>query len=172
MPPERQASIHIAKVIRAIYKLRSQRGAVHVSLTYSANEIDSRLIVEAVRWVLADPLRIFVTSDREKVATAVRELARFPQPLIRRYGDLPFLQSVSFTTEEEVLAHLLNVDGGMTTAESTKVIPKAASGVRQAVKNLSGARVRQIVERDARWLITDLGIRRIEERIVKEADTT
>jgi hypothetical protein len=52
--PERQASIHLAKAIRAIYKLRSQRGAVHVSPTYTANEIDSRLIVEAVRWLLAD----------------------------------------------------------------------------------------------------------------------
>jgi hypothetical protein len=44
--PERQAAIHIMKVLRAIYKLRSQRGAVHVSPTYTANEIDSRLIVE------------------------------------------------------------------------------------------------------------------------------
>lgn len=166
--PERQGSIHLAKVIRAVYKLRSQRGAVHVSPTYTANEIDSRLILEAVRWLFADLLRIFVTADREQVAGTIRSLTRFPQPIIRQYQDLPFLQSVSFTTEEEVLAHLLNSDDGMTTAALTAVIPKAASGVRQALKNMSAARSRQLVQRSGKWLITDLGIARIEDRIVKE----
>lgn len=166
--PERQASIHLTKVIRAVYKLRSQRGAVHVSPTYTANEIDSRLIVEAVRWLLADLLRIFVTADREQVATTIRSLARFPQPIIRQYQDLPLLQSVSFTTEEEILAHLLNSDEGMTTPALIAVIPKSASGVRLALKNLSAARSRQVVQRSGKWFITDLGIARIEGRIVKE----
>jgi hypothetical protein len=102
------------------------------------------------------------------VAATIRSLARFPQPIIRQYRDLPLLQSISFTTEEEVLAHLLNADDGMTTSELVKLIPRAASGVRQAVKNLAAARSRQIVDRSARWLITDLGITRIEERIAKE----
>jgi hypothetical protein len=78
--PERQGSMHLAKVIRAVYKLRSQRGAVHVSPTYTANEIDSRLILEAVRWMFADLLRIFVTADREQVAATIRSLTRFPSP--------------------------------------------------------------------------------------------
>lgn len=166
--PEPQAAAHMAKVLRAVYKLRSQRGAVHVSPTYSANEIDSRLVIEATRWLLAEILRIFVTSDRVAVAAAVRELARFPQPVIRLYQEIPLLQSVSFTTEEEVLAHLLNSDDGMTTAELVRVTPKAASGVRLAVKNLASARSRQIVERSRRWFITDLGVSRIEARIMKE----
>jgi hypothetical protein len=126
------------------------------------------LIVEAVRWLLADLLRIFVTSDREQVAATVRSLARFPQPIIRQYQDLPFLQSVSFTTEEEVLAHLLNSDEGMTTPALVAVIPKSASGVRQALTKLSAARSRQVIQRSGKWVITDLGISRIEDRIVKE----
>lgn len=166
--PLRQSAIHLAKVLRAVYKLRSQRGAVHVTPTYTANEIDARLIVECTRWVLADLLRLFVTSDQEKVAETIRGLARFPQPLIRRYEDLPLLQSVSFTTEEEVLAHLLNADQGMTRTGLIAIIPKAPSGVRLAIKNLSAARSRQITSRSERWYITDLGITRIEARISKE----
>lgn len=166
--PEPQAAIHLAKVIRAIYKLRSQRGAVHVSPTYTANEIDSRLIVEAARWVLADILRIFVRSSRDEVAAIIRALARFPHPLIRIYDGLPLLQSVSFTTEEEVLAHLLNSDGGLTIGELIAAIPKDQSGVRRAVKKLAGPDLRQIVPRSGRWIITDLGISRIEDRITRE----
>lgn len=166
--PERQGSIHLAKVLRAIYKLRSQRGAVHVSPTYTANEIDSRLIVECARWVLADLLRVFVTADRDQVAATIRGLSRFPQPIIRRYQAIPLLQSVTFTTKEEVLAHLLNDDDGMTGSGLIAVIPKDASGVRRALKALSAARSRQIVERSGVWHITDLGIARIEQRINQE----
>jgi hypothetical protein len=166
--PEPQAAIHLAKVVRAIYKLRSQRGAVHVSPTYTANEIDSRLIVEAARWVLADILRIFVSSNREEVADIIRSLARFPQPLIRQYGDLPLLQSVSFTTEEEVLAHLLNKDDGLTIGELIASIPKDQSSVRRAVKKMAEPQMRQTVLRAGRWIITDLGSKRIEARISRE----
>jgi hypothetical protein len=159
----------LAKVLRAIYKLRSQRGAVHVSPTYTANEIDSRMILESVRWILADLLRIFVTTDRDSVAQTVRSLARFPQPLIRNIGDTPFLQSVSFTTEEEVLAHLLDADDGLETSTLVNLIPKSSSGVRAALSNLSNANTRQIVNRSGRWIIADLGVKRIEQRIARES---
>lgn len=167
--PERQAAIHLAKVLRAIYKLRSQRGAVHVSPTYTANEIDSRMILESVRWVLADLLRIFVVTDREMVAGIIRDLSRFPQPLIRNIEDEPLLQSVTFTTEEEILAHLLHAGDGLAAATLVKIIPKSASGVRSALSKLSDAKSRQIVNRAGKWFITDIGIARIEERIVRES---
>jgi hypothetical protein len=168
--PEAQSAIHLAKVIRAVYKLRSQRGAVHVSPTYTANEIDSRFVVESARWVFAELIRILVTSNREDVAEIVRKVARFPLPLIRTYSDVPLLQSVSFTTEEEVLAHLMNAERGLLIGELITSIPKSASGVRLAVKNLESAKFRQIVSRSSRYSITDLGIRRIELRIAQETD--
>ena len=166
--PDRQASIHLAKVLRAIYKLRSQRGAVHVSPTYDANEIDSRLIVEAVRWILADLLRIFVTSNRTAVAQAIQNLSRFPQPLIRMYEGTPLLQAVTFSIEEEILAHLLYCDGGMSTQELVASIPRDPSGVRRNLKKLVGAQCRQIIQVSNVWQITDLGIVRIENRITRE----
>jgi hypothetical protein len=168
--PEKQAATHLARVIRAVYKLRSQRGAVHVSATYTANEIDSRLILEAARWILAEILRIFVTKNRDEIVAVIRGLARFPQPLIRTYEDRPLLQAVSFTTEEEILAHLLNAVDGMTLTELISSIPKDQSGVRRAVKKLASPQMRQAIERSGRWIITDLGIKRIELRISHELD--
>lgn len=163
--PERHSAIHIAKVLRSVYKLRSQRGAVHVSPTYTANEIDSRLVVESVRWILAELLRIFVTSDREQLAETIRSLARFPQPLIRIYGEKALLQSTTFTAEEEVLAHLMFADKGLTQVELVALIPKDAAGVRRAIAKMAGSQYRQIVLRDKKCLITDLGITRIESKI-------
>lgn len=166
--PEPQAAIHLSKVIRSVYKLRSQRGAVHVSPTYTANELDSRLIVESARWILAEILRIFAKADRDEVVAVMRDLARFPQPLVRAYEGVPILQHVSFTTEQEVLAHLFFSRDGYTVAELVKIIPKDATGVRRAVNKLVSGSVRQVVSRSGRLVITDLGVARIEAKIAGE----
>jgi hypothetical protein len=141
---------------------------VHVSPTYTANEIDSRFVVEGVRWILAELLRVFVTTDTLALVEEIEELSRFPQPLIRSYGGQPLVQSISLTTEEEVLAHLLHDRDGMTQSDLVKVIPKDASGISRAVKLLSSARVRQIVYVGRLLQITDLGIARIEARLIRE----
>jgi hypothetical protein len=163
--PERHSAIHLTKVLRSIYKLRSQRGAVHVSPTYTANEIDSKLVVESVRWILAELLRIFVTSDREMLAETIRSLARFSQPLIRIYGEKALLQSTTFTAEEEVLAHLVFADGGLSQPELVSLIPKDPAGIRRAITKMSGPKFRQIVLRDKKYLVTDLGIARVESKV-------
>ncbi|OJU88103.1 hypothetical protein BGO17_03970 [Candidatus Saccharibacteria bacterium 49-20] len=169
--PERQTAVHLAKVIRVVYKFRSQRGAVHVTPHYTANEIDSRLVQEMVRWILAELLRLFVVGDREVVAAIIRDLARFPFPLMRMFGDDAFLQATSFTTEEEILAHLLFNRGGLAQADIVRVVPKDASGISRAIKKLQSASCRQIKKMGNKWVLTDLGINRIEERLARETIT-
>ncbi len=163
--PEAQAALHLTKVIRSIYKLRSQRGAVHVSPVYTANEIDSRLVVESVRWTLAELLRLFIASDPRLLTETVQSLARFPSPLIRIYGERALLQSTTFTIEEEVLAHLLFASTGLTAKQITAMIPKDPSSVRKAVKKLCGTKLRQAIAVDDSYQITDLGIDRIEAKV-------
>lgn len=166
--PDRKSAHQIAQVLRSIYKLRSQRGAVHVSATYTANEIDSRLVVEGVRWVLAELLRLFATVDQRALVLAIEELARFPTPLIRSFGGQPFVQSVRLTTEEEVLAHLLHERDGRTQAELIRFIPKDPTGIRRAIKSLEGSTKRQVKRVGDKYVITDPGIRRIEDRLIDE----
>jgi hypothetical protein len=164
--PERHAAIHLSKVIKATYKLRSQRGAVHVSATYTANEIDSRLIISNVRWILAELLRLFISGNDTEVAQIIHELAQFPHPVIREFDGLPLLQKTDFTTEEEILAHLLySKDRSLKTADLLKVVQKDGSGIRRALKKLSGSKVREIVDVNYLWHITDRGIMRIEGRL-------
>src|SRR5436309_3372949 len=55
----RQTALHMAKVARTVYKFRSARGAVHISPTYKANHMDSKLVLEGVRWLFSETLRIW-----------------------------------------------------------------------------------------------------------------
>lgn len=165
MFPEAQAGRHLAKVIRSIYKLRSQRGAVHVSPTYTANEIDSRLIMESVRWVMAELLRIFVTTDISTVESTVRSLARFPYPVIRLYNNTPYVQATNLTTEEEVLVQLLFNGEHLSTSDLIKLVHRDQAGIRRSITKLSSTGVRNITGDKDSWYITDLGIQRVESKL-------
>lgn len=106
----RHDALHIAKVTRTVYKFRSQRGAVHISPTYEPNHMDSKFVIEAVRWCMNDTLRIFWTGDREKAAKAIRELLQFDVPCIGKFEEVLIVQRTDLTSEEEILV-LLHYSG-------------------------------------------------------------
>jgi hypothetical protein len=54
---------HIAKVLRVLYKFRSDRGAVHISPFYSANEMDSVLVLHVGKWLFSEFLRLAWNKD-------------------------------------------------------------------------------------------------------------
>lgn len=78
----RHQAIHISRVLRTVYKFRSQRGAVHISPTYTANHMDAKFMIESIRWLMNETLRFFWQASQEEVAKAVRELLQFDVPAI------------------------------------------------------------------------------------------
>jgi hypothetical protein len=129
-------------------------------------ELDSRLIIESCRWVLADILRLFAASSSAEIAELIQELAFRPTLLVRQYGDKKLLQSVSFKTEEEILALLhFGPKEGMQLSELVRYTPKDPSGVRRSVKTLVSSKKREAIVVKNLIMITDLGINRIEDII-------
>jgi hypothetical protein len=163
----RHDTLHIARVLRNVYKFRSQRGAVHISPSYRANHMDSKFIIEAVRWVMNEILRIFWMGDREKVAKAIRELLQFDVPCVGVFEDIILVQRTDLTTEEEILV-LLHFAGeqGFSRIELGRFAMRPASSLSNAIKKLFGPESRQItlVSGD-RYRLTDLGSRRVREQL-------
>src|SRR5438128_906798 len=59
---------HIARAISIVYKFRSDRGAVHISPTYTANEMDSVFVLHSGKWIFAEFLRLAWNKDRHVIA--------------------------------------------------------------------------------------------------------
>lgn len=164
----RSDALHLARILRAIYKFRSDRGVAHLSSTYDANQMDSRLVVETVRWCMNESLRIFGAGDREDIARIVRELLRFEVPCIGKYGDdIILVQRTDLTAEEEVLL-LLHYAGetGFTRREVGKHARFSPSAVTAALQKLSHPSSRQVVALSGdKYCLGDLGEKRIRERL-------
>ncbi|ABC81243.1 hypothetical protein [Anaeromyxobacter dehalogenans] len=167
----RSDALHLARILRSIYKFRSDRGVAHLSSTYDANHMDSRLIAETVRWAMNEALRIFAANgrdeqEREEIARTVRELLRFEVPCIAKYGHTLLIQRTDLTAEEEVLV-LLHYGGeeGVQRREISRTLsfygPSTISGVLTKLRGLRQA----VALPGERWCLTDLGAKRVREQL-------
>lgn len=163
----RHDALHVTRALRTIYKFRSQRGAVHISSSYRANHMDSRFIIEAVRWVMNEMLRQFWKGDREHVAKAIRELLQFDVPCVGVFEDIILVQRTDLSTEEEILV-LLHYAGelGFSRSELGRFAKRAASSITDAIQKLAAPDCRQLVQLSSgKYRLTDLGGRRIREQL-------
>ncbi len=159
--PDRKSACHLCRVLRTIYKFRSDRGAVHIDPVYTANQLDSRLVIDNSRWVLSELLRTFWSRNPSEVAKAIREILQFEIPAVGRYGDQVMVQRPDCSADEEVLL-LLRDSGeeGLTRAALGRSVRKTPGRVTQVIQDLE--RKREIVKTDGRfWRLTDLGARRV-----------
>lgn len=163
----RRELLHITKVLHVIYKFRSQRGAVHISSNYSPNHMDSKLLMECVRWTMNELLRIFWNGDREEVAKTIKELLQFDVPCIGCYDDIPLVQRTDLKVQEEILL-LLHFAGseGYNRRQLGEYCMNSAPRITEAIAFLKESRVRQIVQLSSgNYTLTDLGHRRIRNEL-------
>jgi hypothetical protein len=155
--PSRKDALNLCKAIRLAYKFRSNRGAVHIDPQYSANEMDSRLIMEAIRWILCEVVRIFWTGNTRDAARVVREIVTYRVPVVFREGCVPIVQNPSLSVGEEVLLLLLDSGGeGMALLQLKASIPGHPSTIEKATQRLRADRL-VVVNQEGRMILTDLG---------------
>ena len=168
--PDRKSALHACRVLRAIYKFRSDRGAVHIDPVYTANHADSKLVVECARWLLCELLRVFWSGDRSAVAQTVREIVRFEVPAIAEIDGRRLLQRTDCTAEEEVLLLLHHAgESGLSRSALGQSVLKSPSSVTRALVKLTSSSVRQVLKTTGGdYILTDLGVRRVINELAEK----
>lgn len=170
--PDRKSALHTSRVLRTLYKFRSDRGAVHINPIYDANHLDSRLVIEHMRWVLSEILRVFWTGDRDQVATVIRELVEYEVPAVAVFDGVPLLQRIDCDAEEEILLLLhFAGDQGMSRVELGRSIPRPPSTITGALGRLTARTSREVVFAGGRYRPTDRGTRRVLHELAEKVIT-
>ncbi|MFN8516486.1 MAG: hypothetical protein U0841_28675 [Chloroflexia bacterium] len=163
----RHDGIHIARVLRMVYKFRSQRGVVHITPYYTPNHMDSKLVIECVRWGMNEVIRLFWRGNKDLAAKAIKEILQFEVPCIGKFEDVLIVQRTDLTAEEEILV-LLHYAGesGFSRHELGLHAMCAASSVTRAVQKLSSPEFRQVaLLPNSKYRLTDLGSKRLREQL-------
>jgi hypothetical protein len=163
----RHDAIHLAMVLKTIYKLRSQLGAVHISPHYSANQMDARYVVESIRWCTSELLRKFWNADRDTVAPPIRELLEFDVPCVGEFEGELLVQRIDINSEDEILLLLHRAgDVGFVRRELGQFARLSPTNVTRSLQKLSSPAVRKVIKlKDGRFRLTDLGSKDIRERL-------
>src|SRR5215213_363171 len=111
---------HIAKVIGVVYKFRSDRGPVHISPTYSANEMDSVLVLHAGKWIFAEFLRLAWNKDLKVIADTISRIVQLEHSLIHELDGKPLVLAKGITAKEEVLLLLNHAPGNRLSREALR----------------------------------------------------
>jgi len=163
----RQTALHMVRLTRTVYKFRSARGAVHISPTYKANHLDARLVLEGVRWLFAEALRIWWKDDREKVAAAIRELIQFDVPAVGKFGNVLMVQRVDLSTDDEVLV-LLHYAGerGFSRRELGQYAMRTPDRVTRSIQDLASAELRRVIKLESgNFRLSDVGSKYVRENL-------
>ena len=161
--PQRRAALHLCKSLRTIYKFRSQRGAIHIDPDYTANEVDSTLILALVRWIMSEILRIFWGGSPADIARAIREIVRYQVPSVLEIDGRSLVLRTDCTVEEEILLLLHNAgEKGLSRTEIGEAAMKSAPALTISLKSLVSATKRQVVKRDnGQYVLTPNGSKRV-----------
>lgn len=163
--PTRKDALQLCRTIRLGYQFRSNRGAVHIEPGYSANEMDSKMVMETVRWILCELVRIFWTGDPTAAARVVQSIFVDRVPAVFRDGDVPIVQHPDLGNEDEILL-LLRDRGttGLTAAQLGKSMSRHHSTVERALKSLKSQRL-ITVNRSRFWILTDRGRAHVDNEL-------
>lgn len=94
---------YISKSIEVVYKFRSDRGPVHISPLYTANYMDSMLVIHIGKWIIAELLRLAWNQDKQVIAEVIAQIVQLEHSLIHELDGKPLVLAKGVSAPEEIL---------------------------------------------------------------------
>jgi hypothetical protein len=159
---------HFCKAIRLVYKFRSDRGAVHISTEYTANEMDSVLMLHAGKWMFAEFLRVAWNTDRKIIAENIADIIQLQHPVIHEVDGTPLVLDHNVSAPEEVLMLLSHADGHKLQKDEVTRQAKnnTDSSVGVAISRLTKTNEIRATGTPGELAITPKGQKRVIEKII------
>jgi len=78
--------IHIPRILRATYDIRSKRGVAHIG-KINPNLMDATFVVSACDWVMGEFITLYHTGDPNEAQRIIDSIVERKIPIIQEFGD-------------------------------------------------------------------------------------
>ncbi|WP_031501092.1 hypothetical protein [Bryobacter aggregatus] len=159
---------HFCKAIRLVYKLRSDRGPVHISPDYTANEMDSVLMLHAGKWMFAEFLRLAWNKDRKLIAETIADVIQLEHSLVHEIDGTPLILDHTVSAPEEILLLINHAIGHKLQREELTRQAKnnSSSSLGVAISRLTKSNELRTTGVVGELAITPKGQKRVIEKII------
>ena len=150
---------HICKVLDSVYKFRSDRGPVHLSLQHTANHMDSMFMSYAVKWLFGELLILAWKGDRAQVVQVIESIVQIDHSLVHELDGRPQVQVAGISAPDEILLLLNSAPGGrLSRAELGVYAHHKPNNISMAIKRLSSPNQRRLrLDEHSNLALTPLG---------------
>ncbi len=95
----------IPRALKAIYNIRNKRGVAHIS-DISPNEMDSTFILYAVKWILAELVRLKSGMSVSETQKLIDTIVERQSPLIWKEGEITTILEPRMNARDQILVLL------------------------------------------------------------------
>jgi|YelNatPaOPRAMG01_1025707.scaffolds.fasta_scaffold17110_6 hypothetical protein len=159
--------IHIPRIIRATYDIRSKRGVAHIG-DINPNLMDATFVVSACDWIIGEFVRLYHTGDSNEAQRIIDSIVERKVPIIEEFGDDLKVLTPNLPVADKVLLVLYKKHPNYV----------STSDLKKWIKTKSPAHITTVLRRlddDAKVhrkgkenIITRKGIEYVEKNLPKE----
>lgn len=158
--------IHIPRILRAIYDIRSKRGVAHKG-EINPNIMDATFVVSACDWIMAELIRLYYTDDFNEAQRIIDSIVERKVPLIEEFGDDLKVLNPNLSAPDKILLILYKKHQNyVSTTDLKNWIKTKSSTITVALFRLDNAA--KIHRKEEESKITRRGIEYVEEKLIKE----
>lgn len=159
--------IHIPRILRATYDIRSKRGVAHIA-EINPNLMDATFVVSACDWIMAELVRLYHTGDSNEAQRIIDAIVERKIPIIEEFGDDLKVLIPNLPVADKILLILYKKYPNYISTSNLKnwIKTKSSSHITNVLRQL---------DNDARihrkgWenIITRKGIEYVEKNLPKE----
>lgn len=116
-PGDRSVRIHIPRVLPPVYEIRNNRNVGHVGGDVDPNHMDASYVVGAAKWLLAELVRIFHSTDAAAASQIVETIIQRETATVWVIGGKRRVLIPGLTMKDKVVILLHDAGGRATEAE-------------------------------------------------------
>ena len=166
---DRSLRILIPRVLQALYEIRNNRGVGHVGGDVNPNFLDATAVYSMSSWILAELVRVFHSVSVKEAQEIVDVLVERKNPLIWEFENTRRVLDPAMTKGDQALLLLHSKPSWVSEKELVAWVDHSNSRVFRAaiLKRFHKSRLVEYDELQQRVRISPLGIKEVEQRILK-----
>lgn len=169
----RSVRIQIPRMLIALYEIRNNRGVGHVGGDVNPNHMDAVCVLEQVKWILSELVRLFHNVSTEEARAVVESLTERTIPLIWEVGKRFRVLDPTMKMRDKVLVLLYQRAGPVDERDLFDWVEhsNAAAFRRDVLRRAHKARLLEYDSQSRTVVISPLGIREVENVILPGSAT-